>query len=146
MNRSEGRERESEISRFSWSDFLYRRFGMLSTRPLIWQYFLFAFLFCHCPQGLIQSGAWAIFDEFDRIELQVLSVVAQQISSIQHAIATKTVKLLFEDTALKLDPTCNIMVTMCTEYNDGMPFNIYSLLFLNVYRILWMLLFFTEIF
>lgn len=65
------------------------------------------------------SGAWGIFDEFDRIELQVLSVVAQQIASIQRAIAAKTVKLLFEDTTLKLDPTCNIMVTMCSEYEDG---------------------------
>ncbi|KAM9424094.1 dynein axonemal heavy chain 9 isoform 2-T2 [Pholidichthys leucotaenia] len=67
-------------------------------------------------KGLAQTGAWGCFDEFNRISVEVLSVVAVQVKSIQDAIRDKKRQFSFMGEEVSLCPSVGIFITMNPGY------------------------------
>ncbi|XP_023263487.1 dynein beta chain, ciliary-like, partial [Seriola lalandi dorsalis] len=67
-------------------------------------------------KGLAQTGAWGCFDEFNRIAVDVLSVVAVQVKTIQDAIRSKKKRFLFLNKDIVLKPSVGIFITMNPGY------------------------------
>ena len=67
-------------------------------------------------KGLSQSGAWGCFDEFNRITVEVLSVIAVQVKCIQDGIKAKTATFDFMGEIIPMSPTVGYFITMNPGY------------------------------
>nr|XP_036878224.1 dynein heavy chain 11, axonemal [Manis javanica] len=67
-------------------------------------------------KGLVQTGAWGCFDEFNRISVEVLSVVAVQVKMIHDAIRNRRRRFVFLGEAITLKPSVGIFITMNPGY------------------------------
>uniref|UniRef100_A0A670YVL6 Dynein axonemal heavy chain 10 n=1 Tax=Pseudonaja textilis TaxID=8673 RepID=A0A670YVL6_PSETE len=66
--------------------------------------------------GLAQCGAWGCFDEFNRIDASVLSVISSQIQTIRNALMNQLKTFQFEGQEIALDPRMGIFITMNPGY------------------------------
>ncbi|KAI0980422.1 hypothetical protein GJ496_003199 [Pomphorhynchus laevis] len=70
-------------------------------------------------KGLTQTGCWRCFDEFNRINLPVLSVAAQHIQTLLHAKRNRHSELIFTDgQRISTDTSFAIIITMNPGYAD----------------------------
>ncbi|KAE8635010.1 hypothetical protein XENTR_v10002490 [Xenopus tropicalis] len=66
--------------------------------------------------GLAQCGAWGCFDEFNRIDASVLSVISSQIQTIRNALIHHLKRFQFEGQEIALDARMGIFITMNPGY------------------------------
>ncbi|CAB1335557.1 unnamed protein product [Coregonus sp. 'balchen'] len=62
--------------------------------------------------GMVQSGSWCCFDEFNCINVEVLSVIAAQLQSIKAAMHSHSLRFVFEGRDIRLNASCGFFITM----------------------------------
>ena len=66
--------------------------------------------------GVAQCGCWTCLDEFNRIDIEVLSVIAQQLLTIRQAMLQEVDHFLFEGREIRLKRTAGVFITMNPGY------------------------------
>ena len=67
-------------------------------------------------KGLACCGAWICFDEFNRINIEVLSVIAQQLLTLFGAKDKNQTEIVFEGSTIHILPTFCVFITMNPGY------------------------------
>jgi dynein heavy chain len=79
-------------------------------------------------KGLCMSGLWGCFDEFNRISLPTLSVVAAQVEAMTTAKKRKLANFFFpgEEKPIKMNAACGYFITMNPGYagRQNLPENL----------------------
>jgi len=80
--------------------------------------------------GLCQAGAWGCFDEFNRIKIEVISVVAMQVLSIVDALSRHAETFNFMGQSIRCNSNCGLFITMNPGYagRTELPDNLKALM------------------
>ncbi|XP_025074096.1 dynein heavy chain 7, axonemal-like [Pogonomyrmex barbatus] len=66
-------------------------------------------------KGVISSGTWACFENFDKLRLELLSAIAQNLTQMRQAVSSNLRTVSFEGCNLNLNVSGNI----CVSINSG---------------------------
>ncbi|XP_054550811.1 dynein axonemal heavy chain 14 isoform X4 [Talpa occidentalis] len=79
--------------------------------------------------GVVQSGVWCCLDEFNRVDTEVISVIASQILTIKAAKDSYSVRFVMEGKEISINMSCAVFITMNPGYKHGveLPANLKSL-------------------
>lgn len=84
--------------------------------------------------GLASTGAWACFDEFNRINIEVLSVIAMQLEVLfgekqRYADTGVSEEISFNNSDIRVDWTFSVYITMNPGYagRTALPDNLQAL-------------------
>lgn len=69
-------------------------------------------------KGLAANGTWVCFDEFNRLEIHVLSIISQLIVSLTRAKHDESAMIEIEGTILPFNQNCGLFITM-NPFNFG---------------------------
>ena len=67
-------------------------------------------------QGLCYTGAWTCLDEFNRIDIEVLSVISSQLLAIRNAKLQIKKEFIFEEKLIPLVSSMGVFITMNPDY------------------------------
>lgn len=66
--------------------------------------------------GVVQAGVWTCLDEFNRIDVAVMSVIAQQLGDIRQAKLVAADEFFLNEKQMKIDHSCGVFITMNPGY------------------------------
>lgn len=67
-------------------------------------------------KGIVSSGTWVVFDEFNRMQQSMMVLFTQLIAKVQSSIRAETNLIVVEDKKVHIDKNCAFFLTMNPGY------------------------------